>query len=177
MECPECGVTVVEAERCPACDRDLGDDGGWSPVDAERRGELSVEPADLPGLRRMSRLAVGSAAGLVALAAAGTLPVVPVDAALALGTDSPAAAVVVAAVLFSAGLLVRTGFRPALYGSTLLFAALLGLAAAALAPVGVALFLAGTVAGVAAVRERRANATATVSADATANVGERGRGH
>jgi hypothetical protein len=170
-------VTVVEAERCPACDRDLGGDDHWSPADAERRGEPAREPADLSWLRRASRLAVGSAAGLVALAAAGSLPVVPVDAAVALGTDSPAAAALVAAVLVSAGLLVRTGFRPALYGTTLLFAALLGLAAAALAPAGVVVFLAGTVAGVVAVRERRATGSATPSRDATASVGDRGRGH
>jgi hypothetical protein len=156
MYCPACGVTVVEAERCPACDRDLGDDDRWSPAGAERRREAARDPADRPGLRRVSRLAVGSAVGLVALAAAGGLAAVPGDAAVALGTADPAVVAVAAAVLVSGGLLVRIGWRPALYGTTLLFAALLGLAVAALAPVGVVVFLAGTVAGVLAVRERRA---------------------
>lgn len=174
MYCPECGVTVVEAERCPACGHHLGEEGQWSPTEAERRQDSVTDPADPSGLRRVSRLAVGSAAGLVVLALVGTLPVVPVDAAVALGTDSPAVVVVVAAVLFSAGLLIRADFWPALYGTTLLFAALLGLAAAALAPAGVVVFLVGTVAGVVAVRERRAAGSTTTT---DASVHDHGRGH
>lgn len=197
MYCYECGVTVVEAERCPACDRALGNDWHWSPAGAERRREPARDPADLSWLRWLCRLAVGSAVGLVALAAAGELEQVPVDATVALGTNAPAAVAVTAAVLFSAGLLVWTGSRPPLYGATLLFAALLGLATAGRAPVGVATFLGGAVVGVLAVRQRRATVNATTAvgegtdadaetgadgdgsagAGSTAGVGRRGREH
>ena len=158
MDCPECGVRVVEEQRCPACGHDLADDGRWSATRAEQRGRPATNPADLPGLRRFSTVSLGYAAALVAVAAGSMLPVVPVDPALALGVATPAAALLTAATLLSAGLVVRTGARLALYGATLLHAALLGLASAALAPVGVVAFLASTVAAVAAVRERRTGA-------------------
>jgi len=159
MDCPECGVRVVEEERCPACGHDLADDGRWSATRAERRGRAATDPAELPGLRRFSAVCLGYAAALVALAVVTPVSVLPVDPGLAVGVPTPAAALLAAATLFSAGLVVRTGARPALYGATLLHAALLGLASAALAPVGVVAFLASTVVAVAAVRERRTGAT------------------
>ncbi len=145
----------MEADHCPACGHDLADDTRWSATRAERRGRAAADPTDLPGLRWFSVVSIGYAAALVGVTAGALVPTLPFDPALALGVATPATALLAAATLFSAGLVVRTGAWLALYGATLLHAALLGLASAALAPVGVVAFLTSTIVALAAVRERR----------------------